>query len=331
MARKSNPYTGIGRRLPPLNALRAFEAAARHLSFVQAAKELHVTPAAISHQVKGLEKDLAVKLFRRQASGLALTSAGRVCLPKLSEGFDRLAEAIERIRASNAPGTLSVSCAPTFASKWLAPRLHRFVAAFPQLDVQINASTRLIDATKDEGGYGEAYPGAPTEDADIAIRFGSGRYPEFRVDKLLAVSVTPMCSPRLLAGEQPLREPADLRHHVLIQDNIQSDDGRPLWQVWLEAAGVEGLDIARGLRFNHAVLALEAAADGLGVALAMPQIAALDLASGRLVAPFALRLPIASAYYLVCAGDRCDRSDVAAFRDWILQEAGRESMPGAPG
>jgi LysR family glycine cleavage system transcriptional activator len=316
--------------LPPLNALRAFEAAARHLSFAQAAKELHVTPAAISHQVKGLEEDLAVKLFRRQARGLELTSAGRVCLPKLSEGFDRLAEAVEKVRSSNAPGTLSVSAAPTFASKWLAPRLHRFVTALPNLDLRLNASTRLIDATKDEGPSGEAQLGSLMEDADIAIRFGSGRYPEFRVDKLFPVSVTPMCSPRLLAGEQPLREPADLRHHVLIHDNIGSDDGRPMWQVWLEAAGVEGVDITHGLRFNHAVLALEAAADGLGVALGMPQIAALDLASGRLAAPFALRLPIASAYYLVCAGDRCDRSDVVAFRDWILQEAGRDSAAGAP-
>lgn len=330
MPRKSKPDAGISRRLPPLNALRALEAAARHLSFAQAAKELHVTPAAISHQVKGLEEHLAVKLFQRQSSGLELTSAARICLPKLSEGFARLAEAVEKIRISNAPGALSVSCAPTFAGKWLVPRLHRFVAAFPELDVRINASTRLIDAARNEAGEGEAQSGAPTEEADVAIRFGSGRYPEYRVDKLFPVSVTPMCSPRLLAGEQPLRAPADLRHHVLIRDNIQSDDGRPLWEVWLETAGIDGLDLARGLRFNHAVLALEAAADGLGVALGMPQIAALDLASGRLVAPFALRLPIGSAYYLVCAGDRCDRSDVVAFRGWILQEAGRDSGAGAP-
>lgn len=331
MPRKPKPDTGIGRRLPPLNALRAFEAAARYLSFVQAAKELHVTPAAISHQVKGLEEDLAVKLFRRQASGLELTTAGRVCLPKLREGFDRLAEAVAQIRASDAPGTLAVSAAPTFATKWLAPRLHRFVAAHPSLDVRINASTRLIDATRNNAASGEAQPGSPMEDADIAIRFGTGLYPEYRVEKLFAVSVTPMCSQRLLAGERALREPADLRQHVLIHDNIQSDDARPLWQVWLDAAGVEGMDITHGLRFNHAVLALEAAADGLGVALGMPQIAALDLASGRLVAPFALRLPIASAYYLVCASERCERSDVAAFRDWIMQEAGRDSAAGAGG
>jgi len=331
MLSKPKPDPGVGRRLPALNALRAFEAAARHLSFVQAARELHVTPAAISHQVKALEEDLAVKLFRRQARGLELTSAGRVCLPKLREGFDRLAEAVAQIRASDAPGTLAISSAPTFATKWLAPRLHRFVTAYPNLDVRINASTRLIDATRNDAASGEAQSGSPMEDADVAIRFGAGRYPEYRVDKLFPVSVTPLCSPRLLAGGQALREPADLRHHVLIHDNIQSDDSRPLWQVWLEAAGIEGVDTTRGLRFNHAVLALEAAADGLGVALGMPQIAALDLAAGRLVAPFALRLPIASAYYLLCASERCDRNDVAAFREWILQEAGRESMPGAPG
>ncbi|MGH8676677.1 MAG: transcriptional regulator GcvA, partial [Burkholderiales bacterium] len=298
-----------------------FEAAARHLSFAQAAKELHVTPAAISHQVKALEEHLGVKLFRRQPSGLVLTVAGGACLPRLREGFDRIAEAVEQIRASDAPGTLSVNSAPTFASKWLAPRLHRFVAAHPDLDVRISASTRLIDATQ--------YDAAPVEDADIAIRFGSGSYPGFTVDKLLSVSVTPMCSPRLLAGELALREPADLRQHALIHDNIPPDDGRPLWQAWLEAEGVEGVDLTHGLRFNHAVLALEAAADGLGVTLGMPQIAALDLASGRLVAPFVRRLPIASAYYLVCAAERCERSDVASFRDWILQEARRESAAGA--
>lgn len=306
------------RRLPPLNALRAFEAAARLQSFSRASEELHVTPAAISHQVKALEHSLGVRLFKRLPSGLQLTHAGRLCLPKLREGFDRLAEAIGQLRKDPAPGTLSVEAAPTFAAKWLAPRLHRFVAAHPGVDVQIHASTRLIDASMDAG---EVEP----SDADVSIRFGSGNYPELRVARLLEVSVTPMCGARLLEGDRPLREPADLRRHVLIHDNINSDDGRPLWQVWLEGAGVDGVDFARGLRFNHAVLALEAAADGLGVALGMPQVAAFDLASGRLVAPFAFRLRLAAAYHVATPGDRRDRPEVAAFRDWILDEAARAS------
>jgi LysR family glycine cleavage system transcriptional activator len=302
------------RRLPSLNALRAFEAAARLQSFSRAGDELHVTPAAVSHQVKALEEMLGVRLFKRLPNGLVLTRAGRSCLPKLREGFDLLAEAIGHLRNDPAPGTLSVQAAPTFAAKWLAPRLHRFVAAHPEIDVQIHASPRLVDASA------EASDDEPVE-ADLSIRFGTGSYPELRVAKLLEVSVTPMCGTRLLEGNHPLRAPGDLRDQVLIHDNIASDDGRPLWQVWLERAGVQDVDFARGLRFNHAVLALEAAADGLGVALGMPQVAAFDLSSGRLVAPFAFRLPLAGAYYVATPGDRRDRPEVSAFREWILGEA----------
>ena len=320
--RDINAKPSTGHHAPPLNALRAFESAARLQSFARAAAELHVTPAAISHQVKGLEDFLGIKLFRRRASGLELTHAGRVCQPKLREGFQRLAEAVEQIRATGAPGTLTVDSAPTFAAKWLAPRLHRFVAAHRGLDVRINASTRLIDPSVDDVGL-ENQSGPPPEDADISIRFGSGEYPGMRVDRLLKVDVTPMCSARLMK-ERALHDPGDLRKQVLIHDIIPSDDGRPLWQVWLEAAGVEGVDVAHGLRFNHSGMALEAAADGLGVALSMPQLAAFDLAAGRLVAPFVLRVPLGSAYYLVSPGERSDRSEVAAFRRWIMEEAKRE-------
>ena len=316
-------------KLPPLNALRAFEAAARLSSFARAASELHVTPAAISHQVKALEEALEVKLFRRRASGLELTYAGRVCQPKLREGFDRLAEAVDQIRATGAPGTLTVDSAPTFAAKWLAPRLHRFVAAHRGLDVRINASTRLIDPLRDEAGVKENEPGPPPEDADVSIRFGGGDYPGMRVDLLMKVDVTPMCSPGLLQGERALRDPRDLGKHVLIHDIIPSDDERPVWQVWLDAAGVDGIDVSHGLRFNHSGLALEAAADGLGVTLGMPQLAAFDLAAGRLVAPFPVRVPLKSAYYLVSSGERSDRTEVGAFRRWILDEARRERGAGS--
>src|SRR3990172_7329685 len=200
----------MAQHLPPLNALRAFEAAARHLSFAAAAKELHVTPAAVSHQVKGLEEQLGLKLFRRLARGLQLTRPGQALRPKFREGLERLAEAIEELRALEEGGTLSVSVAPSFATRWLAPRLHRFVGAHPDLDVRITASTRLIDPAKGEPGPGDAQAGSPVEGDDIVVRFGTGAYPGFRVDKLLAVSVIPLCSPRLNSGAHPIRRAADL-------------------------------------------------------------------------------------------------------------------------
>jgi LysR family glycine cleavage system transcriptional activator len=316
-------------RLPPLNALRAFVAAASHLSFATAARELHVTPAAISHQIKGLEEHLGLRLFRRLTRGLELTRAGQALFPKLREGFGRLSEALDEMRAIEEPGTLAVSAATSFATRWLAPRLHRFVAAHPELDVTINASTRLIDPKKDDFASGDALSGSPMEDADIVVRFGTGAYPGFRVDKLLPVSVTPMCSPRLAEGKNPgshpLRVPADLRHHVLIHDNVSFDDGGPLWDAWLAKAGIDGFDTSRGLRFSHAMLALEAAAEGMGVALGMPVLAGPDLAAGRLVAPLKLSLPLKFAYYIVSDESAAERSDVAAFRNWLLAEAARDS------
>ncbi|HUK04149.1 MAG TPA: transcriptional regulator GcvA [Burkholderiales bacterium] len=310
-------------RLPPLNALRAFEAAARLGSFALAAKELHVTPAAISHQIKGLEDHLGRPLFRRLKRGLELTRGGQALLPRLSEGFGRLADAIDELRAVAEEGTLAVSVATSLASRWLAPRLHRFVGAHPDLDVRIHASTRLIDPKKGDPVGGDGDPSAPLEDADIAVRFGAGEYPGYRVDKLRAVAVTPMCSPKLLQGERPLRAPADLASQVLIHDNVTYDDGGPMWPAWLKAAGVEGVDTARGLHFSHAMLALEAAADGMGVALSMPVLGGSDLASGRLVAPFALALPLRYAYYTVSTVESAARADVAAFRTWLLAEAAR--------
>ncbi|HUN67274.1 MAG TPA: transcriptional regulator GcvA [Burkholderiales bacterium] len=317
-----------GQRLPSLNALRAFEAAARHLSFAAAAQELHVTPAAVSHQIKGLEADLGLLLFRRLKRGLQLTRSGEAFLPKLREGFERLGEAVDDLRSRNEPGTLAVSVATSFATRWLAPRLHRFVAAHPELDVRISASTRLIDPAKGGIGPADDLAGSPVEDADIVVRFGTGDYPGFRVDKMLSVAVTPLCSPRLNAGEHPIRSAADLAHHVLIHDNVRYDDGRPLWDVWFEAAGLPGMDTSHGLRFSHAMLALEAAAEGMGVELGMPVLATSDLASGRLIAPLALSLPLKFGYHIVSDPVAAQRADVVAFRNWLIAEAARDSRPG---
>lgn len=325
MNRKANATGGGGLRLPPLNALRAFEVAAREGSFALAARQLHVTPAAISHQVKGLEDAVGHRLFRRLNRGLELTRAGRVLLPRLTEGFGRLTDALEDLRSLEAEGTLAVSAATSFATRWLAPRLHRFVSAHPDLDVRINASTRLIDPHGDDAVPGDGPAGSPVEDADIVVRFGTGDYPGYRVDRLMAVSVTPMCSPRMLEGAAPLREAADLKSQVLIHDNVRFDDGRSTWDAWFERAGLPDADTSRGLRFSHAMLALEAAADGLGVTMGMPALAGTDLASGRLVAPLGLALPLKFAYYIVSGADTAGRSDVTAFRDWLLAEATRQS------
>ncbi|MBI2313673.1 MAG: transcriptional regulator GcvA [Betaproteobacteria bacterium] len=315
--------------LPPLNSLRAFEAAARHLSFKKAAQELHVTPAAISHQVKGLEESLGVKLFHRLPRGLRLTDEAQSALPKLREGFDCLAAAIERTRRHGMAGILTVSTPPSFATRWLVPRLQLFAARYPDVDLRISTTMNTIDDRRDDAPAGIGLAGVRDGDADVTIRFGSGRYPGCRVDKVFAVSYIPVCSPRLSAGEPPLRQPEDLRNHTLLHDDTLPDLAeRPSWDQWLKAAGVPDVDVSRGPHFNSSVLALEAAVDGLGVALGMRPLVAPDIAAGRLVAPFDISVPSGFAYYLVCAEAVADRPRVAAFRDWLLEEARNDSAPG---
>ncbi len=327
--RKTHLTTAVPRRLPPLKALRVFEAAARHLSFAKAALELNVTPGAISHQVKALEAYLGVKLFHRRNRTIELTHSGEACQPKLRDGFDSLAEAIERVLAQKKIATLAISAAPLLAARWLTPRLQHFVAAHPDIDVRITASTALIDVRGDGTLSGRELIAYPTEDTDIAIRFGTGQYPGFRADKLLSVSVSAMCSPHLLDGEHPLRSPIDLQHHSLLKDDAVYFAGKPSdWDVWLQAAGAGDIDTSRGVRFSHSALALEAAADGLGVVLGNPMLAAPDLAAGRLIVPFETQLPSTYAYYVVCAEASCDRPDILAFRGWLRAEAERSvSVP----
>ena len=299
----------MARRLPPLNALRAFEAAARHLSFARAAEELNVTPAAVSHQIKGLEEQLGVKLFRRANRTIWLTEAAQSCLPDLREGFDRLASGIERLRGQQARGVLTVSAPPGFAAKWLVSRLDRFRSANPEIDVRLDANTRLSDFDRDG--------------VDIAVRYGLGHYEGVDWHLLLCEEVSPVCSPALVAGEPPLRVPSDLRHHTLLHEDMYFEDGPyPDWRMWLHAAGVRDLDSDRGPRFSSSELALQAAIDGHGVALGRSVMAETDLAAGRLVRPFALGYPVAFAYYLVAPRGWLERPKVAAFGRWLMAEAG---------
>ena len=294
--------------LPPLSALRAFEAAARMMSFSKAADELNVTPAAISHQIHALEQDLGVSLFRRLNRAIELTASARVLLPGLSDAFAGIQASVRRLRAHNDTGTLNVTVSPSFAAKWLVLRLHRFQERYPQIDVRISASDEIVDLTRG--------------DFDVAIRYGSGRYPGLDVELLLKNEVFPACSPQLLASGPPLRSPDDLRHHALIHDQaVERDPLVPTWPMWLRAAGVKDVSATSGLSFSGSHLALDAAIAGHGVVLAYSTIAAADLAAGRLVRLFSLALPDLFAYYIVTAPGALERGKVKAFRNWLRQEA----------
>lgn len=310
-------------RLPPLTALRAFEAAARHLSFKKAAEELHVTPAAISHQVKALEDYLGVVLFRRLTRALELTEEAEAMLPRVREGFQCFAAAVEQTRRQGGSGSLTVSAPPSFASRWLLPRLHHFTEGHPDIELRLSSDLATID--RREGPAGGELPDPREEDPDVEIRFGNGHYPGHRTERIFSVAFVAVCSPRLLGSEHPLRTPDDLRHHVLIHDDTIPDlDDRPSWSAWLRAAGVAGVEAKRGPHFSNAGLALEAAMDGLGVALALRPLVTTDIASGRLVAPFDVAVPSRYAYYVVSPEAIAERPAVAAFRDWILREAGED-------
>jgi LysR family transcriptional regulator, glycine cleavage system transcriptional activator len=294
--------------LPPLSALRAFEAAARLMSFSKAADELHVTPAAVSHQIHALEQDLGVKLFHRMNRSIELTASARVLLPGLTEAFAGIQSSVRRLRAHNDTGTLTVTASPSFAAKWLVLRLHRFQEQCPEIDVRISATDDVVDLTKG--------------DFDIAIRYGAGHYPGLEIELLLKNEVFPACSPQLLANGPPLRTPDDLPLHNLIHDQaIERDPLVPTWPMWLKAAGVKNVPAATGLSFNNMHLALDAAIAGHGVVLAQSTIAAADLAVGRLVRLFSLALPDQFAYYIVTAPGALERGKVRAFRDWLRCEA----------
>jgi LysR family glycine cleavage system transcriptional activator len=308
--------------LPPLNALRAFEAAARHLSFKKAAGELHVSPTAVSHQIRTLEAYLHVRLFRRLHNALELTEAAQVALPKLREGFQCLIEAVEALGTKTAVRILSIAAPPAFVTKWLVPRLQRFVARHPEIEVRIGATMHAVDRRHTEPNAGAESAATAEEGPDLEIRFGTGRYPGCRVEKLLSVNVLPVCSPRLVEGEQALRSQEDLRHQTLLHDDaLRLNDEQAEWAVWLNRAGVPNAEATRGPHLSHAALVLDAAADGLGVALTIEPLAAVDLATGRLVAPFELRIPLSSAYYVVCQQARENQPHIMAFREWLLAEA----------
>jgi LysR family transcriptional regulator, glycine cleavage system transcriptional activator len=293
------------RPMPPLNALKAFEATARHLSFTKAAAELHVTPAALSHQIRGLEDLLGLKLFFRRARAIELTDAARLIYPGIQTGFESLRQAVERLEPSRQDRVLVVSATPGLTAKWLAPKLYRFLAQHPDIDTRIAANS--------------AYVNFAADGVDVGIRLSSGNHPDLYVEKLSDEWLLPLCSPKLLDGAHPLRSPKDLVHFTLIQVDLPGVV--PTWSDWFQMAGVDGIDSTRGLRLNVADHALDAASESAGVVLAYKLVASRDIGLGRLIVPFGPEIPLPGrSYFFVCQKGHEQRAPVKAFRDWIFAE-----------
>lgn len=290
------------RRLPPLNALKAFEAAARHESFTRAAEELCVTQGAVSHQVKALEAELGIKLFNRERQRLIITEAGRQYLAVVRDALDRIALGTERLVQRQRAGVLTVSTSPDFAAKWLVHRLSRFAEAHPDIDLRISATMHHVDFAR--------------EDVDVAVRHGDGNWPGLDVARLCTEHLFAVCSPKLLSGRQRMTKPADV-----LKFPILHLDDRKNWSKWLDAAGVAADEPSHGPVLNRASMAIDAAVDGQGVALARTTLAAWDLINGRLVRPFAVALLLSKNYWVVCPKATSALPKIATFRDWLLAEA----------
>jgi LysR family glycine cleavage system transcriptional activator len=295
-----------------LNALRAFESSARHQSFSAAAAELHVTPAAVGQLVRSLETWLGAPLFHRSSSGrarLVATEAAQRALPDIRAGFDRLSLGLERLKEISTNGVLTVTVSPAFAAKWLLPRIDRFQATWPDTDVRLDTSLKLLDFV--------------AQGIDIGVRYGAGDWPGLVTEKLMDEEVYPVCSPGLLRQERRLREPVDLGKETLIHDlSMDSHEGFASWDAWLEKAEVKAITTKRGLRINNSAAVLQAAIDGHGVALARSVMARDDLATGRLVRLFPqIEFTSALAYYVVYRAECASLPKLAAFRDWLISEA----------
>jgi LysR family glycine cleavage system transcriptional activator len=288
-------------RLPSLNGLRAFEAAARHLSFTQAAAELNVTQTAISHQIRRLEEELGIRLFVRKNRALALTPKAKDYLPGVRAAFNDLRLATDQLLRKDDDRVLTVSTLASLAAKWLLPRLTAFQEAHPGIDVRITTSTALVDF---RGG-----------DVDAAIRYGRGNWQGLRAEWLMADDFFPVCSPALLSGKRPLKSPEDLRDHVLLHTSTNSDD----WRQWLTAAGLPS-DISKqpGITFDLILMTVQAAIDGIGVAMGRTSYVQDDIAKGRLVVPFKIALPVDAGFYLVSPEGAAEPPKLRAFRQWLI-------------
>lgn len=296
----------MSKRLPPLNALRVFDSAARHLSFTKAAEELFVTQAAVSHQIKTLEEFLGLKLFRRRNRSLLLTEEGQSYYLDIKEIFSSINEATRKLLARSAKGALTVSLSPSFAIQWLVPRLSGFNQAYPGIDVRIQAVDREEDKLAD--------------DVDVAIFYGRGNWTGLRTDRLYAEDLIPVCAPSLLTGEKPLKTPSDLIYHTLLHDTSRRD-----WQAYVRQLEIQNqINVQQGPIFSHSSMVIQAAVHGQGVALVNNVMARSEIESGRLVRPFQDVLVSKNAFYLVCQDSQAELGKIAAFRQWILSQAANE-------
>jgi LysR family transcriptional regulator, glycine cleavage system transcriptional activator len=287
--------------LPSLNGLRAFEAAARQLSFTRAAVELNVTQTAISHQIRRLEEQLGVRLFERRTRELRLTREAAAYLPAVQGAFEELRQATARLRRPARDGMLTVSTTASLAAKWLVTRVAAFQDANPGLEVRITTSAHLVDFRREE--------------IDMAVRYGRGNWPGLRTRWLMAEDMFPVCSPALLHARKPLRRPADLVEHTLLHTTESRED----WQLWLTANGLPtSIAARRGLSFDQGFMATQAAVDGLGVALGRTRFVEADIAAGRLVVPFDVVLPADAGFYIVVPEETADTPKIALFRDWLI-------------
>lgn len=302
------------RRLPPLNSLKTFEVAARHLSFTKAAKELFVTQAAVSHQIKSLEENLSIKLFRRKNRNLLLTDEGQSYYLDIKDTFTALSDATEKLLSKTASGALTVATQPSFAIQWLVPRLAQFSELHPEIDVRIKAATTDDDFL--------------TDDIDIAIYYGRGYWPSVRADKLRDEYMLPVCAPSLLSGSNPLNKPEDLNKHTLLHDLSRKD-----WKRWCRNAGAVNVNVNQGPIFSMSSLVIQAAIYGQGVALGYSVFSRPDIEAGRLVCPFEEVLLSRDAYYIVSEESHSELGKVKAFREWMLDlfelEQKSSRLPGA--
>ncbi|MEW6769714.1 MAG: transcriptional regulator GcvA [Pseudomonadota bacterium] len=289
-------------RLPSLNGLRAFEAAARHLSFTLAAQELNVTQTAISHQIRRLEEELGLKLFERKSRSLVLTPKASEYLPGIRAAFQDLRFATDRLLRKDDDKVLTLSMITSLATKWLLPRLPAFQQMHPDIDVRITTSTALVDFR--------------SGDVDAAIRYGRGQWAGLRAEWLMADELFPVCSPALLQGPNALKKPEDLARFTLLHTSGYVED----WRVWLTAAGLP-TDIAKnpGLTFDLSLMTVQAAVDGIGIAIGHTAFVQDDIAKGRLVAPFDITLPEDAGYYFVAPQQNTKVPKIAVFRDWLME------------
>ena len=290
------------RRLPPLNALRSFESAARLGSFIKAADELFVTPSAISHQIKTLESILELNLFIRDKRRVTLTSAGEKYFSAIEHALDEIDSATRRLLANPNVGAVTISVSPAFLTRWLMQRLSHFQAAYPDVELRLSASMEDIDFDH--------------SDIDMGVLFGQGYWPDIESHFLLGMSLEPVCSPALLQGQHLLDSLDDLSHHNLLHISSRPEE----WRTWMRAAGLEDRGHGKGLSFSSTSLATGAAVEGLGIALAERHLVAKELATGQLVVPFDITLDTNSAFYLVYGQNRPLTYGMKAFRDWILSE-----------